>query len=119
MVEKDEKTADELAKKFLESIPTLDYIPIVFVSALTKQRVTKIIEYCKTIKKEREKRISTSKLNKILLPELEKTPPPAVQGKDLRINYITQVNTEPPVFAFCCNHPDLSPTSYKRFIERN
>ena len=119
LVEKDEKTADELAKKFLESIPTLDYIPIVFVSALTKQRVTKIIEYCKTIKKEREKRISTSKLNKILLPELEKTPPPAVQGKDLRINYITQVNTEPPVFAFFCNHPDLIPTSYKRFIERN
>ena len=53
-----------------------------------------------------------------MLAELEKTPPPAVQGKDLRVNYITQVGTEPPVFAFFGNHPRLIPDSYKRFMER-
>ena len=51
------------------------------------------------------------------MPELEKTPPPAIHGRDLRINYITQVNTEPPVFAFFCNHPQLVPEAYKRFME--
>jgi len=53
------------------------------------------------------------------LPILEKTPPPAVQGRDLRINYITQVKTEPPVFAFFCNHPNYIPEAYKRFVENS
>ena len=61
------------------------------------------------IKARREKRISTSKLNKIMLPELERTPPPAIHGKDLRINYITQVRTEPQVFAVFCNFPNFIP----------
>lgn len=118
LIEKDSKTAEEFKTKFLEDMKTADYSPIIFISALTKQRITKIIELAKEIKDKRSIRIKTSELNKVLLPILEKTPPPAVRGQDLRINYITQVNTEPPVFAFFCNYPDMLPESYKRFMER-
>ena len=118
LVEKDEKTAEKMKKQFNEEMKPYDYIPVAFISALTKQRITKLIEIAKEIKVRRLTRISTSKLNQILLPELEKTPPPAVQGKDLRINYITQVSSEPPVFAFFANHPLLIPDAYKRFMEK-
>ncbi len=118
LIEKDENTADKYVKAIHSLIRTYDYVPVIFVSALTKQRITKIIEYCFKIYELRANRISTSKLNKTLLPVFEKTPPPSVKGKDLRINYITQVKTEPPVFAFFCNHPHLLPDSYKRFMER-
>lgn len=118
IVEKDSKTADAITKQIREDIRTLDYIPIVFVSALTKQRVTKIVELCREVQERRQRRISTSELNGALLEEIEKTPPPSVSGRDLRINYITQVGTQPPVFAFFSNHPELIPDSYKRFLER-
>ncbi len=118
LVEKDSKTADAITKKIHEELRTLDYVPIVFISALTKQRVSKVIELCKVIQERRKTRIATSDLNDRLLEEIEKTPPPAVSARDLRINYITQVGTEPPVFAFFSNHPELIPDSYKRFLER-
>jgi len=117
LIEKDSKTADEYTKAIYSLLKTHSYAPVIYTSALTKQRLTKIISTAKEIQKRRTLRISTSKLNKTMLPFLEKTPPPSVQGKDLRINYITQVGTEPPVFAFFCNHPKLIPDSYKRFIE--
>ena len=100
-----------------EELKTYSYIPVTFISALTKQRLNKIIEMSKEIKIRRQTRISTSKLNNVLLPILESTPPPSIKGKDLRINYITQVRSEPPIFAFFCNFPALIPDSYKRFIE--
>ncbi len=118
IVEKDHKTADKFMKDFYESMKTYEYLPLLFISALTKQRISKILEYAKQIKERRETRISTSKLNQLILPDLEFTPPPSVQGRDLRINYITQVKTEPPIFALFCNFPQLIPDSYKRFIER-
>lgn len=117
LVEKDCKTADKYTKSIHELIKTFEYVPVVYISALTKQRITKIIEKAFEIKKLRETRITTSLLNRTILPELERTPPPSIQGKDLRINFITQVNVEPPVFAFFCNHPQLIPDSYKRFME--
>lgn len=118
VVEKDSKTADAITKKIREDLRTLDYIPIVFISALTKQRVTTVVEMCRKVQERRQKRISTSDLNEVLLEEITKTPPPAVSARDLRINYITQVGTQPPVFAFFSNHPELIPDSYKRFLER-
>ena len=66
----------------------------------------------------RESRIPTHELNDRLIDMLDRTPPPNVRGRDLRINYATQVKTEPPVFAFFLNFPDLLPDSYKRYIER-
>jgi GTP-binding protein len=81
-------------------------------------RHTKPLELALKVYEERQKHISTSSLNKELLEIIERTPPPAVQGRDLRINYITQVKTAPPVFAFFSNFPDLIPEAYKRFLER-
>ena len=118
LVEKDTKTADDYTEAIYAAMKMYDYVPIVYISAFTKQRITKIIEIAKEIKRKRLERIKTHILNDTLLPELDKTPPPSVRGYDLRINYITQVGTEPPVFAFFCNHPQLIPDSYKRFLER-
>lgn len=118
IVEKDTKTADEFTKTIREELRTFDYVPIVYISATTKQRITKIIEIAKVIKGKSSTRVKTHVLNEVLLPIYERTPPPGVRGQDLRINYVTQVGTEPPVFAFFLNFPQLLPDSYKRFMER-
>ncbi len=117
-VEKDTMTSVNFEKQLRETFRTLDYIPIVFISALTHLRHTKPIEIALKVNADRQKRIDTSELNGVLLEEISKTPPPAVRGHDLRINYITQVNTEPPVFAFFSNFPEEIPSAYKRFLER-
>jgi GTPase len=118
LMEKETNTAAHFEKEIHEMLKTADYVPVVFISAVTHQRHTKPLEMALKIFEDRKKRISTSALNTDLLADIERTPPPAVQGRDLRINYITQVNTEPPVFALFSNHPDLIPESYKRFVER-
>ncbi|MEO6939670.1 MAG: ribosome biogenesis GTPase Der [Candidatus Kapaibacterium sp.] len=118
IVEKDTMTAARFEKSVRETFRTLDYVPILFISALTHLRHTKPLELALKVYEERQKHISTSSLNKELLEIIERTPPPAVQGRDLRINYITQVKTAPPVFAFFSNFPDLIPEAYKRFLER-
>lgn len=118
-VEKDHKTADAFTKNLREQLAMFDYVPVLYISAMTKQRVTKTVELAEKIQERRSQRVGTSLLNDILLEEIEKTPPPSVKGLDLRINYITQVNTQPPVFAFFSNHPELIPDSYKRFLERS
>lgn len=118
LIEKDTKTADAFIKKIKEELPTLDYVPIVTISALTKQRITKLIEMAKAIQARRCVRIPTHELNQELIEMLERTPPPSVKARDLRINYVTQVKTEPPLFAFFLNFPELLPAAYKRFIER-
>ena len=118
LIEKETQTTEEWITKIREDMKTFDYVPITFVSAVTKQRLHKIIDMSKEIRERRLTRIKTSELNEVMLQQLDRTPPPSVRGYDLRINYITQVGTEPPVFAFFCNHPQLIPESYKRFIER-
>lgn len=118
LIEKDTKTADLFMQKIREELRTLDYVPIVTISAITKQRITKLIEMAKQIQARRTVRIPTHEINEELIAMLERTPPPSVRGRDLRINYVTQVGTEPPLFAFFLNFPELLPDSYKRFIER-
>jgi GTP-binding protein len=118
LLEKDSNTAAKFSEKILEALPSYSYLPIVYISALTKQRITRIPELALKIQEKRSTRISTSKLNDTIIPILDKTPPPSIRGRDLRINYITQVKTEPPVFAFFANHPQLIPDAYKRYMER-
>ena len=118
LLEKDMKTAEIFTQKVKEEMRTFDYVPVVFISALTKQRITNVVKMAKEILERRKTRIKTHILNETLKPVFDKTPPPAVRGQDLRINYITQVGTEPPVFAFFCNNPKLLPEAYKRFMER-
>ncbi len=118
LVEKDTNTAAAFTKKIHGELRTFDYIPIVYISAHTKQRITKLVEMAKQIHLRRLQRISTSKLNDALLEEINQTPPPSVRGRDMRINYITQVKSAPPMFVFFCNYPEDIPDSYKRFLER-
>ncbi len=118
LIEKDSQTATIRTKKFYEEMQPYDYVPVLYISALTKQRIYKVIDIAKEIVEKRKVHIKTSDLNKTILPILEQKHPPAVKGKDLRVNYITQVGTEPPVFALFGNHPQLLPDAYKRFIER-
>ncbi len=117
-VEKTTMTSANFEKRLREQFKTLEYIPILFISALTHQRHTKPLEAAIKVFEERKKRIPTRELNDTLLEDIAETPPPAVRGHDLRINYITQVKTEPPVFAFFTNFPEEIPSSYKRFLER-
>ncbi|MHB8391828.1 MAG: ribosome biogenesis GTPase Der [Acidobacteriaceae bacterium] len=117
-VERTTMTSANFERHVRETFKSFDYLPIQFISALTHQRHTKPIEVAIKVFEERKRRIGTSELNGALLEAITKTPPPAVRGHDLRINYITQVKTEPPVFAFFANFPQEIPSSYKRFLER-
>lgn len=117
LIEKDTNTVEFFKKDFLEQLPSYSYLPLVFISALTKQRIVKVLEQAIKISERRKTHIKTSELNEVLLPILDLTPTPSIRGKDLKINFITQVKTEPPVFAFFCNDPKLIPENYKRFLE--
>ncbi|GAB5465418.1 MAG: ribosome biogenesis GTPase Der [Candidatus Kapaibacteriales bacterium] len=116
--EKDEKSAEDLRKQFKEEMRTVDYAPVLFASALTKQRIQKILETALVVAENRKKRIATRVLNETILPYVESTPPPSTRGRDMRINFITQVSTEPPVFALFLNYPTDLAENYKRFLER-
>ena len=97
--------------------PFTDF-PILFISALTKQRILKVLESCKAVYDNRKRRIPTAKLNETMLPIIEKTPPPAWKGKYIKIKYITQLpDTYIPAFVFFCNLPQWIKEPYKRFLE--
>jgi GTP-binding protein len=97
--------------------PFTDF-PIIFGSALTKQRILKVLETAKNVYGRRKTKIPTHKLNEIMLPIIEHTPPPATKGKYIKIKYITQLpNTRIPSFVFFCNLPQWVKEPYKRFLE--
>lgn len=117
LIEKNSNTALEYEHAIKERLKVFDYVPVLFVSAKTKQRIFKVLDLAKIIYAERNKRIKTSELNKVLFPIFKETPPPAVSGKEIKIKYVTQVRTSPPVFAFFANLPDDIPEHYRRFLE--
>lgn len=117
LIEKDSNTALEYEHALKERLKVFDYVPILFISAKTKQRIFKVLDLAKIVYDERNKKIKTSELNKVLFPIVKETPPPAVSGKEIKIKYVTQVKTAPPVFAFFANFPDDIPEHYKRFLE--
>jgi len=101
-----------------ERIAPFTDVPILFSSALTKQRIFKILETAKEVYDKRKTKIPTHRLNEVLLPIIEKTPPPMYKGKVVRIKYITQLpNTAIPSFVFFCNLPQWVKEPYKRFLE--
>ncbi len=118
LIEKETKTAQHFEQEIKDATPYLNYVPIMFISALTKQRVFKIIEIARSIQEERGKKIKTSELNSYFEPIIQQTTPAAVGGKEIKIKYITQVKNSPPVFAFFCNHPNLIKSNYKTFLEK-
>jgi len=119
LIEKDVNTAKRYEDAIKAKMKTVDYVPIITISALTKQRIYKLIDLAKKIHEERKKKIPTNQLNEVLLPEILKTPPPATPtGKEIKIKYITQVGEHYPIFLFFANQHKYIPESYKRFLER-
>lgn len=117
LVEKDSNTLIEFQRDLVDNFKRLEYYPMIFISALTKQRIHKVIEAAKEVYLARKERINTNKLNIFFQSVIDKTPPPAVQGKYIKIKYVTQVKREPPVFVFFCNYPKDIKEEYQRFLE--
>jgi GTP-binding protein len=117
LVEKETNTTRDFEAKIKEKIGQFTDIPILFVSALTKQRILKTVEVAMEVYQNRAKKIKTSKLNEIMLPVFEATPPPALKGKYVKIKYCVQLPTPSPQFVFFCNLPQYVKEAYKRFAE--
>jgi GTP-binding protein len=117
LIEKDDKTYLNYERRLKQAIEPTTYVPVVFISSLTRQRVTRVLELAKTVHGERNKTISTSRLNRFLAEAIARNHPPAVRGKDIRINYITQIKSRPPVFALFSNEPALLPANYRQYLE--
>ena len=115
---KDPKVIKTFEEAIRERTAPFTDVPIIFSSALTKQRIFKILETAKEVYGTRKTKISTHQLNEILLPIIEKTPPPMYKGKVVKIKYITQLpHTAVPSFVFFCNLPQWVKEPYKRFLE--
>jgi GTP-binding protein len=117
LVEKDNHTMNNFERDILEKFAPIVDIPIVFTSALTKQRILKILEEAMGVFENQNRHIATSKLNELLLGFIEAYPPPAHKGKYVKIKYITQLPTKIPSFAFFCNLPQYIRDPYKRYLE--
>ncbi|MEP7146373.1 MAG: ribosome biogenesis GTPase Der [bacterium] len=118
LVEKDSNTAKLVEQKITEHLRSYSYLKFIFISALTKQRIHKVIEEAKIIYDERARKIKTSELNDAMLNEIRLKPPQSLRGKEIKINYITQIRSSPPVFGFFANDPDGIADNYKKFLER-
>ena len=117
LVEKDSKTADQMAKKIKDDLIFITYAPIVFVSALTGQRISRLLEVVDYVSEQQNLRLQTSSINDLLQEAMRMTPPPNVGGRRLKIYYVSQVAVKPPVFVFFVNNPELAHFSYVRFLE--
>ena len=117
LIEKETNTMKRFEERIREAIQPFSDVPIIFTSIPKKQRIFKALEVATQVYQNKSTRITTSKLNEILLPIIEKTPPPAIKGKYVRIKYITQLKTGFPAFVFFCNHPQYVRDAYKRFME--
>ncbi|UBM57880.1 ribosome biogenesis GTPase Der [Marinilongibacter aquaticus] len=117
LIEKDSKTADRMEKEILERLAPMNYMPLIFASALNKQRIFQVIEKAMEVYEGRQQKIPTSKINEVMLPIIEKTPPPALKGKYIKIKYIMQLPTPSPTFIFFCNLPQYIKEPYERFLK--
>jgi len=116
-VEKDEKTMDEFRRKIRDELAYLSYAPILFISALTGQRVQRVFVLADYVAEQHALRISTAKLNELLADAMAVTPPPSKKGRQLKIFYMTQIKVKPPTFVVFVNDPELVHFSYLRFLE--
>ncbi|MGB7393057.1 MAG: ribosome biogenesis GTPase Der [Pricia sp.] len=115
--DKETNTMKQYTKEIKQAIEPFVDVPIIFISALTKQRIFKAIETAVGVYENRSKKIKTRKLNDVMLPIIQHTPPPAYKDKYVKIKYITQLPTAYPQFAFFCNLPQYVRDPYKRFLE--
>ena len=117
LIEKDHKTMNKIKDDMIDRLGEHKWIPIIFTSVTEKQRIFQAIELAVKVYENKTRRVTTSKLNDILLQDIEKYPPPAWKGKYIKIKYVTQLPTKNPVFAFFCNLPQDIKEPYTRFLE--
>lgn len=117
LVEKDTMSTRDYERKIREELQPFTDVPILFVSALTKQRLLKALETSVEVFENRKQRIATSKLNETMLPIIEGNPPPALKGKYVKIKFCMQLPTPTPQFVFFCNLPQYVKEPYKRYLE--
>ena len=117
LIEKDKLDATKYEKKIKDKIAPFKDVPILFISVVKKQRLLKSLEIAIKVFEHRNFRISTSELNRLILPIVQNNPPPSNKGKIIKIKFCTQLPTKYPQFVFFCNLPQYIKESYKRFIE--
>ncbi len=117
LIEKDHKTMNKIKDDMIDRLGEHKWIPIIFTSVTEKQRIFQAIELAVKVYDNKTRRVTTSKLNDILLQDIEKYPPPAWKGKYIKIKYVTQLPTKNPVFAFFCNLPQYIKEPYTRYLE--
>ncbi|MCX6150135.1 MAG: ribosome biogenesis GTPase Der [Ignavibacteriales bacterium] len=119
LIEKDSNTARKQEDLYREKLGSIDYVPFVFISALTKQRIYSLIDLSKKVYEEKNKKIATSELNEIMLKEILNFPPPSSPtGKEIKIKYVTQVGQNYPIFLFFTNEPKYITDNYRRYLEK-
>jgi GTP-binding protein len=117
LIEKDTYTMDQFRKKILYELNFMDYVPMLFISALTGQRINQVLPQALLVQEERLVRLSTSQINKILQKAVLNHPAPSKAGRHLKIYYGTQVRSDPPTFLIFVNDPKLLHFTYKRYLE--
>ena len=116
--DKDQKVIDTFTNAIRSRMAPFVDFPIIFASALTKQRIFKVLETAKDVYMNRKAHVGTAKLNEVMLPIIEATPPPSIKGKYIKIKYCTQLpNTQIPSFVFYANLPQYVKEPYRRFLE--
>ena len=117
LIEKDTSSTKKYEESIKERLAPFTDLPIVFISALNKQRIHKALETAMQVYQNRMQKIPTSHLNEVMLEAIKKNPPPSYKGKYIKIKYVTQLPTHSPSFAFFCNLPQYIKDPYKRYIE--
>jgi GTP-binding protein len=116
-LEKDSNTMNSYTKQLREDLKFLDYVPVLFISALTRQRVHMVLPTGLEVADARRKRIPTAELNQIVREAYDRISPPTRGGRPLRLYYATQVSISPPTFVIFVNDPNLVHFSYERYLE--
>ncbi len=117
LVEKETNTARDYERRIADRLKTLEYVPVVTFSALTKQRLHKVLDKALEVEENRQRRVTTSQLNDVMRPAIERHNPALYRGQRVKIKYMTQVRQGPPVFNFFCNHPLGIREPYRRYLE--
>ena len=117
IVEKETNTMRDMTKKLQSELLFMSYVPIIFISALKKQRLKEVMEQVKYVQEKRSFRVPTGQLNSLVSDAMMMNPPPSDKGKRLKIYYSSQVGTKPPLFSFSINKRDLMHFSYARYLE--
>jgi len=116
-VEKDNYTMDDFSKRIRQDLNFMNYVPLLFISALTGQRVDKVLPLALQVQEERLVRLTTSKINQIIHNAQDAHPAPSLKGRQLKMYYGTQVRSDPPTFMIYVNDPKLAHFSYRRYLE--